>query len=72
METKVNRRVYAEDLETDMWVWNETQQEYQKVRYICVSKLGKYHWCDGSKIYPQRFLTLDKELKNPVREKVTY
>lgn len=47
METKVNRRVYAEDLKTDMWVWNETQQEYQKVRYVCVSKLGKYHWCDG-------------------------
>ena len=30
----LNERLPVDDLETGMWVWNETQWEYQRVRYI--------------------------------------
>lgn len=43
----LNERLTPDDLKTNMWVWNETQWEYQRVRYICPKKLGEYHWCDG-------------------------
>ena len=44
---KPNGKLSVDDLETGMTVWNETQGEYQRVRYITTNKLGEYHWCDG-------------------------
>ena len=40
-----NKRVFEDDFEEDMWVWNETQKEYQRLRYCKV--IEDYHWCDG-------------------------
>lgn len=42
-----NERLTPNDLKTNMWVWNESQGEYQRVRYICHNLLNDYHWCDG-------------------------
>ena len=44
---KANNKLELEDLETGMTVWNETQAEYQRVRYISTHDLKDYHWCDG-------------------------
>ena len=44
---KANNKLELEDLETEMTVWNETQGEYQRVRYISTRDLKDYHWCDG-------------------------
>ena len=44
---KANNKLELEDLETGMTVWNETQGEYQRVRYISTHDLKDYHWCDG-------------------------
>lgn len=44
---KPNNKLELEDLETGMTVWNETQGEYQRVRYISTRDLKDYHWCDG-------------------------
>ena len=44
---KPNNKLSADNLETGMTVWNETQGEYQRVRYITTNKLREYHWCDG-------------------------
>ena len=44
---KANNKLELEDLETGMTVWNETQGEYQRVRYISTRDLKDYHWCDG-------------------------
>lgn len=44
---KPNNKLSLDDLETGMTVWNETQGEYQRVRYITTNKLREYHWCDG-------------------------
>lgn len=44
---KANNKLELEDLETGMTVWNETQGEYQRVRYISTRDLKSYHWCDG-------------------------
>lgn len=44
---KANNKLELEDLETGMTVWNETQGEYQRVRYISTCNLKDYHWCDG-------------------------
>lgn len=44
---KANNKLELEDLETGMTVWNETQGEYQRVRYISTRNLKGYHWCDG-------------------------
>ena len=43
----LNKRLTPDDLETGMWVWNESQGEYQRVRYILTRYLKGYHWCDG-------------------------
>ena len=40
-----NKRVFEDDFEEDMWVWNETRKEYQRLRYCKV--IEEYHWCDG-------------------------
>ena len=44
---KPNGKLSVDDLETGMIVWNETQGEYQRVRYISTHDLKDYHWCDG-------------------------
>lgn len=44
---KANNKLELEDLETGMIVWNETQEEYQKVRYVSTHDIKNYHWCDG-------------------------
>ena len=44
---KPNGKLSVDDLETGMTVWNETQGEYQRVRYISTHDLKDYHWCDG-------------------------
>ena len=44
---KANNKLELEELETGMTVWNETQGEYQRVRYISPHNLKGYHWCDG-------------------------
>lgn len=44
---KANNKLELEDLKTGMTVWNETQGEYQRVRYISTHDLKDYHWCDG-------------------------
>ena len=44
---KPNDKLSIDDLETGMIVWNETQGEYQRVRYISTHDLKDYHWCDG-------------------------
>ena len=44
---KPNDKLSIDDLETGMTVWNETQGEYQRVRYISTHDLKNYHWCDG-------------------------
>ena len=44
---KPNGKLSVDDLETGMTVWNETQGEYQRVRYISTHDLKNYHWCDG-------------------------
>lgn len=44
---KANNKLELEDLKTGMTVWNETQGEYQRVRYISPRNLKGYHWCDG-------------------------
>lgn len=44
---KANNKLELEELETGMTVWNETQGEYQRVRYISTRDLKDYHWCDG-------------------------
>lgn len=44
---KANNKLELEDLKTGMTVWNETQGEYQRVRYISTRDLKNYHWCDG-------------------------
>ena len=44
---KPNGKLSIDDLETGMIVWNETQGEYQRVRYISTHDLKDYHWCDG-------------------------
>ena len=44
---KANNKLELEELETGMTVWNETQGEYQRVRYISTRDLKNYHWCDG-------------------------
>ena len=44
---KPNDKLSIDDLETGMTVWNETQGEYQRVRYISTHDLKDYHWCDG-------------------------
>lgn len=43
---KANNKLELEDLKTGMIVWNETQGEYQRVRYISTHDLKDYHWCD--------------------------
>ena len=44
---KPNGKLSVDDLKTGMTVWNETQGEYQRVRYISTHDLKDYHWCDG-------------------------
>ena len=44
---KANNKLELEELKTGMTVWNETQGEYQRVRYISTRDLKDYHWCDG-------------------------
>lgn len=44
---KPNNKLSIDELETGMIVWNETQGEYQRVRYISTHDLKDYHWCDG-------------------------
>ena len=44
---KPNGKLSVDDLEMGMTVWNETQWEYQRVRYISTHDLKDYHWCDG-------------------------
>lgn len=44
---KANNKLELEDLKTGMTIWNETQGEYQRVRYISTHDLKNYHWCDG-------------------------
>ena len=44
---KPNNKLSVDELETGMIVWNETQGEYQRVRYISTHDLKDYHWCDG-------------------------
>ena len=44
---KANNKLELEDLQTGMTVWNETQEEYQRVRYISTRDIKNYHWCDG-------------------------
>ena len=39
----LNKRLTQDDLETGMWVWNESQGEYQRVRYILTRYLKGYH-----------------------------
>ena len=46
-ELKPNNKLKLEDLHEDMYVWNETQGEYQRVRYISTHDLKDYHYCDG-------------------------
>ena len=44
---KSNQKLSLQDLEEDMFVWNETQREYQRIRYISIGKERKHHyWCD--------------------------
>lgn len=43
----LNERLTLDDLDENMWVWNETQGEYQIIRYISTHDLEDYHWCDG-------------------------
>lgn len=43
----LNEKLFLDDLEENMWVWNETQGEYQLIRYISTHDLKDYHWCDG-------------------------
>ena len=42
-----NKRVFEYGFREGKWVWNETQKEYQCLRYCYISKLKEYHWCDG-------------------------
>ena len=44
---KPNNKLSVDELETGIIVWNETQGEYQRVRYISTHDLKNYHWCDG-------------------------
>ena len=44
---KPNGKLSIDDLKTGMTIWNETQGEYQRVRYISTHDLKNYHWCDG-------------------------
>ena len=44
---KANNKLELDDLKTGMTIWNETQGEYQRVRYISTHDLKNYHWCDG-------------------------
>ena len=44
---KPNGKLSIDDLKTGMTIWNETQGEYQRVRYISTHDLKDYHWCDG-------------------------
>lgn len=44
---KPNKKLSLEDLSTGMIVWNETQREYQRIRYISTHDLADYHFCDG-------------------------
>lgn len=44
---KPNGKLSVDDLKTGMTIWNETQGEYQRVRYISTHDLKNYHWCDG-------------------------
>ena len=44
---KPNQKLSLQDLEEDMFVWNDTQAEYQIIRYISTGKKTGYHWCDG-------------------------
>ena len=44
---KPNGKLSVDDLKTGMTIWNETQGEYQRVRYISTHDLKDYHWCDG-------------------------
>lgn len=43
----VNNKLELEDLHEGMYVWNETQEEYQRVRYISTRNRKDYHWVDG-------------------------
>ena len=40
---KPNNKLSIDELETGMIVWNETQGEYQRVRYISTHDLKNYH-----------------------------
>ena len=44
---KPNNKLSLDDLKDNMFVWNETQDEYQRIRYISTGKKREYHWCDG-------------------------
>lgn len=44
-ELKPNNKLSLDDLKEGMFVWNETVEEYQRIRYILTGK--DYHWCDG-------------------------
>ena len=44
---KPNYVLNIEDLHEGTYVWNETQEEYQRVRYISTRDRKDYHWVDG-------------------------
>lgn len=44
---KANNKLELEDLHEGMYVWNETQEEYQRVRFISTRARKDYHWADG-------------------------
>ena len=43
----LNERLTLDDLEDDMWVWNETKNRYQQVKYVYIPQdQESEHWCN--------------------------
>lgn len=44
---KPNNKLSVDDLKEGMFVWNETESAYQRVRYMRPVRSKDYRWCDG-------------------------
>lgn len=44
---KSNNKLSVDDLKEGMFVWNETESIYQRVRYMRPARSKDYRWCDG-------------------------
>lgn len=40
----LNERLSLDDLKENMWVWNETNKQYEKVNYITQLNTYSFHW----------------------------